>query len=322
VQKLAANDSSKYDPFGWRIYKSSSSGTSVLAYDGDNLVEETNASGAAVARYSQGLNIDEPLAMLRGGATSFYNADGLGSVTSLSNAAGALTQTYTFDSFGKTVSSSGSIVNPFQYTSREFDSESNLQFSRNRYYDSVTGRFLSQDPIGFDGGENFYAYAQNDPIDDSDPDGLSPKGRDKWYGYNDPDFQKWFHRCWKQPGDPDANKAQIQEAYEEWARRGKPKGGKCGGPKEPDCNQKTNFEYQKDEESNRYMQHFWEDILVGDAVLAVVGTAGAAGLLGEGMAGGAGVGGTARPPAPPIPIRPPAPPVPKPAPPIPLPKAS
>src|SRR2546425_2413280 len=40
----------KYDPLGRRIYKSSSAGTSVFAYDGDNLVEETNSSGAAVIR--------------------------------------------------------------------------------------------------------------------------------------------------------------------------------------------------------------------------------------------------------------------------------
>jgi YD repeat-containing protein len=53
----------KYDPFGRRIYKSSSTATGVYAYDGDNLIEETNGSGAVVARYSQGLNIDEPLAM-------------------------------------------------------------------------------------------------------------------------------------------------------------------------------------------------------------------------------------------------------------------
>jgi YD repeat-containing protein len=97
----------KYDPFGRRIYKSSSSGTSVFAYDGDNLIEETNAAGAVVARYSQGLNIDEPLAMLRSSATSFYHADGLGSVTSLSGAAGALAQTYTFDSFGKQTATTG-----------------------------------------------------------------------------------------------------------------------------------------------------------------------------------------------------------------------
>lgn len=91
----------KYDPFGRRIYKSSGSGTSIFAYDGDNLVEETNAFGAAVARYAQGVGIDEPLAQLRSAATSFYEADGLGSVTSLSNGAGSLAQTYTFDSFGK-----------------------------------------------------------------------------------------------------------------------------------------------------------------------------------------------------------------------------
>ena len=62
----------KYDPFGRRIYKSSSSGTSIYAYDGDNLIEETNSSGGAVARYSQGLSIDQPLAMLRSGTTSYY----------------------------------------------------------------------------------------------------------------------------------------------------------------------------------------------------------------------------------------------------------
>ncbi|HUI75085.1 MAG TPA: hypothetical protein VLX32_09080, partial [Candidatus Acidoferrum sp.] len=123
-----------YDPFGRRIEKASSAGTSIYAYDGDNLVEETNSSGAVVARYSQGLNIDEPLAMLRSGATDFYEADGLGSVTSLTSAAGALAQTYTFDSFGKQTASSGSLTNPFQYTGREFDPETSLYYYRARYY--------------------------------------------------------------------------------------------------------------------------------------------------------------------------------------------
>jgi hypothetical protein len=56
-------DSFKYDPMGRRIEKSSSATTSVFAYDGDNLIEETNASGGVVARYSQTQNIDEPLAI-------------------------------------------------------------------------------------------------------------------------------------------------------------------------------------------------------------------------------------------------------------------
>jgi RHS repeat-associated protein len=162
----------KYDPFARRIYKSSSSGTSIFAYDGDNLVEKTNSSGTAVARYEDTQNIDEPLAMLRGGATSFYHADGLGSVTSLSNTAGSLAQTYQFDSFGKQTAASGSLTNPFQYTAREFDSETSLYYYRARYYDPTNGRFISEDPIRLEGAANFYAFVSNDPIDHDDPSGL------------------------------------------------------------------------------------------------------------------------------------------------------
>jgi RHS repeat-associated protein len=165
----------KYDPFGRRIYKSSSASTSIYTYDGVNLIEETNASGAVVARYSQTRKIDEPLAMLRGGATSFYHADGLGSITSLSNAAGSLAQTYTFDSFGKQTASSGSLTNSFQYTGREFDSETNLYFLRNRYYDPNSGRFVSEDPIQFWGGANFYSYTRDNPVTYLDPFGLQEK---------------------------------------------------------------------------------------------------------------------------------------------------
>jgi len=165
----------KYDPFGRRIYKSSSSATSIFAYDGDNLVEETNSSGTAVARYSQGLNIDEPLAMLRGGATSFYHADGLGSVTSLSSAAGSIANTYTYDSFGNLTASTGSVTNPFRYTARESDTETGLYYYRARYYDPSVGRFLSEDPIGFAGGDlSFYTYVSNSVAGLFDQFGLRP----------------------------------------------------------------------------------------------------------------------------------------------------
>jgi len=162
----------KYDPFGRRIYKSSSSGTSIYVYDLDNLIEETNSAGATVARYTQSGLIDEPLPMLRGGATSYYDADGLGSVTSLSNAVGSLAQTYTFDSFGNLTASSGSLTNPFRYTGRDFDTETNLQFSRNRYYDPQAGRFLSEDPLRFTAGINFYGYVKNNSANLTDPYGL------------------------------------------------------------------------------------------------------------------------------------------------------
>ena len=69
---------SQYDPFGRRIEQISPSGTTIYAYDGDNVVEELDGGGAAAERYAQGLGIDEPLAMYRGGASYYYNADGLG----------------------------------------------------------------------------------------------------------------------------------------------------------------------------------------------------------------------------------------------------
>ena len=84
--------------------------------------------------------------MLRSGATSYFHADGLGSVTSLSNAAGSIANTYTYDSFGKLTASTGSLVNPFQYTARESDTETGLYYYRARYYDPSSGRFISEDP--------------------------------------------------------------------------------------------------------------------------------------------------------------------------------
>src|SRR5690348_8334070 len=163
----------KYDPFGRRIEKISPTTTSIFAYDGANLVETTNGSGSEVASYTRTQNIDEPLAMDRSGTIDFYEQDGLGSITSLSNAAGALAQTYTYDSFGNTTNSSGSLTNFFRYTGREFDTETGLYYYRARYYDPVNGRFLSQDPENFTAGPNFYAYAFNSPTLLIDPMGYA-----------------------------------------------------------------------------------------------------------------------------------------------------
>jgi RHS repeat-associated protein len=161
----------KYDPFGRRIYKSSSSATSVYAYDGDNLIEETNSTGGVVARYEQTQNIDEPLAMLRSSATSYFHADGLGSITSLSNSAGSIANTYIYDSYGNLTSSTGSLVNSFRYTGREFDSETGLYYYRARLYDPTAGRFISEDSLRFRAGVNYYRFVSNNPVNLTDPMG-------------------------------------------------------------------------------------------------------------------------------------------------------
>jgi RHS repeat-associated protein len=86
---------------------------------------------------------------------------------------------YTYDSFGKLTASTGSLVNPFQYTARESDSETGLYYYRARYYDPVAGRFLSEDPARFLGGFNLYRYVINDPTGFIDPFGLCPPTRNQ-----------------------------------------------------------------------------------------------------------------------------------------------
>jgi RHS repeat-associated protein len=63
----------------------------------------------------------------------------------------------------------------YGFTGREEDG-SGLVFMRNRYYHPQLGRFISQDPIGFAGGLNLYAYCSNDPINFTDPLGLYQTG--------------------------------------------------------------------------------------------------------------------------------------------------
>ena len=167
----------KYDPFGRRIQKSGPSGTTNYLYDGANIIEEVDASGNAVARYSMGLSVDEPLAMLRSGATHYYSADGLGSISSLTDGSGAIAATHTYDTFGNLAASAGSVVNPFRYTAREWEPETGLYFYRARYYDPSGGRFLSEDPLLVELGTSLFAYAQSNPVTYADEDGQRKKAQ-------------------------------------------------------------------------------------------------------------------------------------------------
>ena len=163
----------KYDPFGRRIQKISPNFTSIFVYDGPNLIETLNGSGNEVASYAQTQKIDEALAELRSSTTDYYLADGLGSITSLSVSSGALANTYTYDSFGILTASIGTARNYFEYTGRDFDPETSLNFYRSRYYDPTIGRFLNEDPIRwFSGTADFYGYVHNDPVGMVDPLGL------------------------------------------------------------------------------------------------------------------------------------------------------
>jgi RHS repeat-associated protein len=165
----------KYDPFGRRIQKAfTQNGTTTTTnyvYDGPEIVETLDNSGNLLSRFTQGPGVDQPLAEANSGTNDYYEQDGMGSVTSLSNSSGALANTYTYDSYGKVTAFSGTTVNPFQYTGREFDAETGAYYDRARYYDPGIGRFLSEDPLRT-GGLSYYAYANNNPAKLYDPWGL------------------------------------------------------------------------------------------------------------------------------------------------------
>jgi len=70
------------------------------------------------------------------------------------------------------VNPNSSVVNNFRFPGQYYDQETGLHYNYHRYYDPSTGRYLRPDPIGLFGGTNLFEYANNDPINSIDPEGL------------------------------------------------------------------------------------------------------------------------------------------------------
>ena len=179
VVKSGVTTSFTYDALGRRATKTVGGVTTKFLYDGADLLAETNAAGTTItARSLYSPGIDEPLELKRGTTTSSYSADGLGSIAHLTNATGAITEKYTYETFGKltiknaagTTLTTSALGNRFMFTGREWDSETGLYYYRARYYNPMQGRFLSREPL--DTEVNLYTYVENNPLTWGDPWGL------------------------------------------------------------------------------------------------------------------------------------------------------
>ena len=147
--------------------------TTRYVYDNEDILLELNGANSIVARYTHGPGIDEPLIMEKNAQSFYYHADGLGSITEITNQNGTLVQRYAYSSFGKIESQlDPNFVQPYTFTGRELDAESGLYFYRARSFDPFAGRFLQQDPIETFGGTNSYAYVGNSTTNFIDPFGL------------------------------------------------------------------------------------------------------------------------------------------------------
>jgi RHS repeat-associated protein len=135
---------------------------------------------------------------------SFYGYDGHGSVRFLTNAAGAVTDSYTYDAFGMPITTTGTTPNSFQYSGEQFDNALGLYYLRARYFNAATGRFLTMDPyegcILNCGTLHKYVYTQNNPVNRIDPTGLADAEEE---GALDANFLRYV-RNFKKWADPAA----------------------------------------------------------------------------------------------------------------------
>ncbi len=93
----------------------------------------------------------------------------------MTNAAGAVTDTYEYDAFGNALQTSGSTPNNYLYRGEQYDPDLGLYYLRARYYNPATGRFMSRDPnvgtLTDPKSLHKYLYAGGDPTNRLDPSG-------------------------------------------------------------------------------------------------------------------------------------------------------
>jgi RHS repeat-associated protein len=142
---------------------------------------ELDGTNQLIARYLHGDGFDQTFARvdLRAANAServlWYLTDHLNSVRLVLDESGAVLDQIAYDAFGNIVAQLNPLVdNPLLFTSREFDAETGLYYNRARYLDPTTGRWTTQDPMGFAAGDaNLYRYVGNTPTMLVDPSGLA-----------------------------------------------------------------------------------------------------------------------------------------------------
>jgi len=181
----AANAQYTYDPFGRRLSKAVNGTTNYFCYADEGLIGEYDASGAEIRSYGYTpgtLWMNNPLWMRTGistlneGETNYlyYLNDHLGAPQRLVRKNGATAWAAVMDAFGQAHILPGAIVtNNLRFSSQYFDEESGLHYNTMRYYDPISGRYLSRDSLGEVGGAiDLFAFCANNPMSFIDTLGL------------------------------------------------------------------------------------------------------------------------------------------------------
>jgi RHS repeat-associated protein len=175
-----------YDGLGRRTNRTLGLESTNFLYDGNEVVSDTNSTGATID-YLNGPGTDQKLRQASAATGNLYFLrDHQESSSALTDASGNVVERLSFDPFGDNPANS---LTRYGYAGRERDQATGLIYNRARWYDPQQGRFISEDPIGLQGGLNLYSYVENDPVNHSDPLGLQGRAGPTGKGNYHPPFK-------------------------------------------------------------------------------------------------------------------------------------
>ena len=152
---------------------------------GSTTYKYTTLSGLVTRQTGGNATIDfvydesnQPLAMKYNGKVYYYVLNAQGDVVRIVDGSRNVVASYSYDLWGKLLSSSGTLanVNPLRYRGYYYDSETGFYYLQSRYYDPAIGRFINADSYASTDATgllstNMFAYCENDPVNRSDPSG-------------------------------------------------------------------------------------------------------------------------------------------------------
>jgi RHS repeat-associated protein len=195
-----------YDAQGRRIQKADLSGWTGCAYaatnvtrfvwDGWLLLAELDEDNSVTAYHVHGLDLSQTLqgaggiggllARIEAGASSLYTFDGNGNITDVLGENATVVAHYEYDPFGRTISQNGSYatVNPWRFSTKQFDDRWGVYYYGLRFYSPALGRWISRDPIEVMKGQNLQRFVGNSPVCATDPFGLYTLLLPPWWSEN------------------------------------------------------------------------------------------------------------------------------------------
>jgi RHS repeat-associated protein len=176
---VLAQVSYTYDALGNRIGMDENGTQTWTRYDGTDPIMDFSSSGSLEMRYLNGPTgqlVDSVLAReSSSGTVAWYLPDRLGTVRDLINNSGAIIDHIDFNAFGTVLDQSAPSEGDrmMGFAGMEQDSVTGMNLAVYRVQNPGTGRWTSQDPLGFGGGQtDLESYADNNSVDASDPSGL------------------------------------------------------------------------------------------------------------------------------------------------------